>query len=165
MSFALPGTLCALTFSVASPFPRLRPYILCRLAQPPLSSRPYPLCHLDQRERSPAVIIRSEKGILGTTRFLASLRNDSGGSIMSFALPGTLCALTFSVASPNPRCPLAQPPLPPRPTLTVISTHPRCHLDRRERSHAGITNPKKGILGNTRLLSPFPFRIFDVMTS
>ena len=49
-----------------------------------------PRCHLDQRERSHAAIIRPKKGSLGNTRFfLASLRNDSGGGIMAFALPGT----------------------------------------------------------------------------
>ena len=50
----------------------------------------FPCCHLDQRERSHAAIIRPKKGILGDTRFLASLRNDSGGGIMTFALPGTM---------------------------------------------------------------------------
>jgi len=64
MAFALPGT----TSTVASTNPR---------------------CHLDRRERSHAVIIRSEKSIFGNTRFLASLRNDSGGGISSSALPGT----------------------------------------------------------------------------
>jgi hypothetical protein len=49
----------------------------------------FPRCHLDQRERSQAAIIRPKKGILDTTRFLASLRNDRGGVISSFALPGT----------------------------------------------------------------------------
>ena len=49
----------------------------------------FPRCHLDQRERSHAAIIRPKKGILGNMRFLASLRNDSGGGIAPFALPGT----------------------------------------------------------------------------
>ena len=62
----------------------------CHLNLPPLSSRPapaaiptYPRCHLDRRERSHAVIIRPKKGILGITRFLASLRNDRGGLEMT----------------------------------------------------------------------------------
>ncbi|MGB5231559.1 MAG: hypothetical protein WBN83_08575, partial [Desulfoprunum sp.] len=45
------------------------------------------------------------------------------------------------------------PPLSSRPSPAVIPTCPRCHLDRRERSHAAIIRPKKGILGNTRFLA------------
>ena len=48
-----------------------------------------PRCHLDRRERSHAAIIRLTKGIPGNTRFLAPLRNDSGGGITPFALTGT----------------------------------------------------------------------------
>ena len=53
----------------------------CHLDRPP--------CHLERSERSHAAIIRSEKSILGTTRLLASLRNDSGGCISANALSGT----------------------------------------------------------------------------
>jgi len=48
-----------------------------------------PRCHLERSERSHAAIIRPKEGILGNTRFLASLRNDSGGCISAFALSGT----------------------------------------------------------------------------
>ena len=34
-----------------------------------------------------------------------------------------------------------------------IATNPRCHLDRRERSHAAIIRPKKGLLSITRFLA------------
>ena len=68
----------------------------------------------DTRERSHAVIIRSEKGILGNMRFLASLRNDNGGGFAPFALSGITStavatyilafALSSSIISANPRC-------------------------------------------------------------
>jgi len=75
----------------------------------------FPRCHLDQRERSHAAIIRPKKGILGDTRFLASLRNDSGGGIMAFALPGT----TRFLAS------LDMTGLSSRPSPTVMATNGR----------------------------------------
>ena len=68
-------------------------------------------CHLDRRERSHAAIIRSGQGILGSMRFLASLRNDSRGA--SWPLPYR-----------------EHRALSPRPTPAVISTA-------RERSQTG----------------------------
>ena len=81
----------------------LRNFHNCHLDLSPLSSRPFfqsPRPSLQSsrpshavistaRERSHAAIIRTWKGILGAMRFLASLRNDSGGGIIASALPGT----------------------------------------------------------------------------
>ena len=135
-SFALPGT----TRIVISTCPRLSALSCSAISTCP---RPFahscsaiatcPRCHLDRRERSHAVIIRPKKGILGNTRFLASLRNDSGGACndsggvsTAFALPGTTATV------------FATYPHPFALSCSVIATCPRCHLDRRERSHAAI---------------------------
>ena len=96
----------------------------CHRGLPPPSSRPSPCCHLDRRERSQTGLgIGSGKA---KTRFLAPLRNDSGGIIKSFSLSGTLCALTTSVASPYPRRHRYLPPPSSRPAPAVIATYPRC---------------------------------------
>jgi len=47
----------------------------------------------------------------------------------------------------------------------VISTFPRCHLDRRERSHAAIIRSGKGILGNMRFLASLRNDSEDVIKS
>ena len=151
--------------STSSPVPFLRPFPVatstfnpagastcprCHLDLPPLSPRPTPTvisncprCHLDRRERSHTAIIRPKKGILGNTRFLASLRNDRGGGISAFALPGNNGILT-SLCSLSSRPTSAVVPIHPRlsalscsvtatsPRLftlssTVLTTFPRCH--------------------------------------
>ena len=72
----------------------------------------YPRCHLDRRERSQTRLgLGSSKT---KTRFLASLRNDSGGIIRSFTLSGTS---RFLAGARNDS---GEP---------VIATYPRCHLD------------------------------------
>jgi len=112
-------------------------------------------CLARQREVS-CSIIRFEKGILGITRFLASLRNDSGGGIMTFALPGTVRFLaSLRNDSGGGIMAFALPGMTRfRPSCTVASTYPRCHLDRRERSHAALSASRKASsLGNTRFLA------------
>ena len=109
------------------------------------------------RGRSHAAIIRFEKGILGITRFLASLRNDRGGGIMAFALPGTVRFLaSLRNDSGGGIMAFALTGMTRfRPSCTVASTYPRCHLDRRERSHAAIIRFEKGILSRQHEISRF----------
>ena len=117
-----------------SPFPRchrvLPPVVISTF--PLLSSRPSPCCHLDL----PPVVISTypllssrPQGEISTgsdlnknTRFLASLRNDSGGIIQSFALTGTMRFLTPLRNDRRGDCHLDLPPLSSRPTPAVIST-------------------------------------------
>jgi hypothetical protein len=90
----------------------------------------YPRCHLDQRERSHAAIIRLKEGILGNTRFLASLRNDRGGGISTIALPGmTSFRPSCTILATFLHYPRDLPALSSRPSCTVASTFPRCPLD------------------------------------
>ena len=133
-TFTLSGT----TNTAASPCPRCHrglpplssrpaPAVIatcprCHRGLPPPSSRPSPCCHLDRRERSQTGLgMDSGKA---KTRFLASLRNDSGGSIPTFTLSGT----TSTAASPCPRCHRGLPPLSSRPAPAVIAAYLRCHL-------------------------------------
>ena len=111
------------------------------LALPPLSSRPtpavistfpllssrpspaviaaFPRCHLDRRERSQTGLgIGSSKA---KTRFLASLRNDSGGIIQSFALTGTMRFLTPLRNDRRGDCHLDLPPLSSRPQGEILN--------------------------------------------
>ena len=103
----------------------------CHLDRPP--------CHLERSERSHAAIIRSEKSILGTTRLLASLRNDSGGCISANALSGTTnfrirpsCTVIAAFLHCRLRpTPLSSRPSPTAPSICIptSSTFPRGHLD------------------------------------
>jgi len=116
--FGLFATVIATFFAVISTYPR------CHLNLPPLSSRPSPAVISTARERSHAAIIRPRKGILGVMRFLASLRNDSGAVISSFALPGTTrFRPSGTVIAPFPHCRLALPPLSSRPQGEISCSH------------------------------------------
>ena len=55
----------------------------------------------------------------GTVRFLASLRNDNGGGVAAFALPGT--SSTFIAAIHH--CRFDQPPLSSRPEGEISCRH------------------------------------------
>jgi len=153
-SVDFPSCLSSFPFVVAT-IPQLSALSCSALSTFPIVVATIPHCHLDRRERSHAAIIRTEKGILENTRFLASLRNDSGGWSMAFALPGIngiprFALVTFIATHP---CLFALSCSALSTFPIVVATIPHCHLDRRERSHAAIIRTEKGILGNTRFLA------------
>ena len=94
-----------------------------------LPSRPIPAVISTARERSHAALSALRKASsLGNTRFLASLRNDSGVGIMTFAISGT----TRSFA--------------------VVSTCPRGHLDRKgEISSRPDSHPPQGKISSSAM--------------